>query len=301
VWREERHSDVFLTTDADRAAAGIARQQFGVISSAQLHALGLQRGAIRRRLERGQLHRIHRGVYAVGHTRLSYRGKLWAALLACGGPGAAVLSHRSAAAVWELIPTPAGHPDVTTLKASRSLPAVRVHRSTTLTADDIVEKEGLPVTTVARTLRELATQVTPHRLERICHRAAHLRVLDAAVLADSHGALKKALQTLERREPQITRSKLEERFLKLIAQAKLPRPEVNVTVEGHEVDFFWSEHRLMVETDGAATHLTPIAFEDDRARDARLTAAGYRVVRFTRRQVTERPRAVASTLSALLP
>ena len=247
-------------------------------------------------LSAANLHRLHRGVYAVGHTRLSYRGKLWAALLACGGPGAAVLSHRSAAALWDLIPTPAGNPDVTTLKAGRSMPAVRVHRTTTLKDNDIAEKDGLPVTTVARTLRDLATILSPHRLERICHRAAHLRILDAAVLQDSHGKLRQALQTLEHHDPQITRSDLEERFLELIAQAGLPRPQVNTHIEGHEVDFAWPHHRLIAETDGAATHLTPTAFEEDRKRDAQLTAAGYRVVRFTYRQVDD----AAATLTRLL-
>lgn len=239
-------------------------------------------------------------MYAVGHTRLSYRGRLWAAVLACGGPEVAVLSHRSAAALWDLIPTPATKPDITTLRAAHSMPAVRVHRPRTLAEEDITQREGLPLTTVARTLKDLATLVTPHRLERICHRAEHLHILDAVVLTDTHGKLRQALRTLAAGDPQITRSELEERFLELIAGADLPRPEVNTHIEGYEVDFAWRAQRLIAETDGAATHLTPTAFEADRRRDAHLQTAGYRVLRFTWRQVTEWPRETAAILGSAL-
>ena len=165
-------------------------------------------------------------MYAVGHPRLTPRGHLWGAVLACGGPDAAVLSHRSAAAVWDLLPSPAKF-DVTTLANSRSTKAIRVHRSTTLTPADITHDNGLPLTTVARTLIDLATTLTPHRLERVVHRAEHLRLLDThslnAQFARATGrrtkALRQALRTLETHDPDITRSKLEERFLALIAKA----------------------------------------------------------------------------------
>jgi very-short-patch-repair endonuclease len=232
---------------------------------------------------------------------------MWAAVLACGGPDAAALSHRSAAAVWDLLPSPAKF-DVTTLRAAHSTPKLRVHRSTTLIPADITRHNGLPVTTVARTLIDLATTLTPHRLERVVHRAEHLRLLDThslnAQFARATGrrtkALHRALRTLETHDPDITRSKLEDRFLALIAKAGLPRPEVNATVGGLEVDFFWPDHRLIIETDGAGTHLTADAFEDDRRKDAKLTILGYRVVRFTWRQVTEHPRATIATLALLL-
>ena len=277
------------------------------MSTAQLLAAGIGHGAIEHRVRRGRLHRRHRGVYAVGTPHLTPRGHLWGAVLACGGPGSAVLSHKSAAAVWDLLPSPARF-DVTTLGNSRSTKAIRVHRSTTLIPDDITHHDGLPVTTVARTLIDLATTLTPHRLERVVHRAEHLRLLDTyslnAQFARATGRrtkpLRQALQTLEAHDPDVTRSTLEERLLALIAEAGLPRPQTNVMVGGHEVDFFWPEHRLIVETDGAATHATPTAFEDDRKRDAELTILGYRVVRFTRRQVAEHPRATLATLVLLL-
>jgi len=307
VCAERHHSDELLHRPGDLAIAAVATRQDGAVSTEQLTAAGLGRGAIHLRVRRGRLHSVHRGVYAVGHPRLTPRGHMWAAVLACGGPDAAVLSHRTAAAVWDLLPSPAKF-DVTTLRAAHSTPKLRVHRSTTLIPADITHHNGLPVTTVARTLIDLATTLTPHRLERVVHRAEHLRLLDThsldAQFARASGrrtkALRQALETLENHDPDITRSTLEERFLALIADAGLPRPQTNVMVGGHEVDFFWPEHRLIVETDGAATHLTATAFENDRKRDAELTILGYRVVRFTRRQVLKQPRATLATLVLLL-
>ena len=304
---ETDDSQRFLHTPGDWAVAAVAERQGGAISIGQLRDVGLGEGAIRHRVVRGRLHPFHHGVYAVGHPNLTPRGHMWAAVLACGGPDAAVLSHRSAAAVWDLLPSSAKF-DVTTLRAAHSTPKIRVHRSTTLIPADITHHDGLPVTTVARTLVDLAPTLTPHRLERVVHRAEHLRLLDThslnAQFARANGrntkTLQNVLQTLETHDPDITRSTLEERLLALISKAQLPRPEVNAMVGSHEVDFFWPEHRLIVETDGAGTHLTANAFEDDRRKDAELTTLGYRVVRFTWRQVVEQPRATLATLVLLL-
>jgi very-short-patch-repair endonuclease len=273
------------------------------VSAAQLRTAGLGRGAIHARVQRGRLVRLHRGVYAVGHAQLTPLGWRWAAVLACGGPVRAALSHRSAAAVWDLLPSPAQF-DVTTRHDAHGRSGVRVHRSTTLTAEDVTHAKGLPVTTVARTLVDLASVLTPHRLERVVHRAEHLRLLDThsldEQLARAQGrptnALRGAVERLASREPDITRSELEERFLTLVLDEQFPRPEVNATVGAHEVDFLWRAERLIVETDGAATHATPTAFERDRRRDAELAAMGFRVLRFTYAQVVETPRAVAAAL-----
>jgi very-short-patch-repair endonuclease len=278
-----------------------------MISTAQLIAAGVDRGAIKWRVQRGRLHPYHRGVYSVGHTRLTARARLWAAVLACGGPEAAVVSHRSAGALWELIRAPSGPVDVVTLRESYSTKAIRVHRTASLRPDDITIIEDLPLTSPTRTLIDLADVLSPQRLERACHRAEILRVLDAAVLGQRLAqlpgrrtkALSAALESLAP-GPQVTRRELEERMLALIAQFGLPRPRVNAVVEGHEVDFYWPAAKLIVETDGAATHLTATAFEHDRARDAELTVAGYRVVRFTWRQLRDRPHTMAHTLRALL-
>lgn len=272
---------------------------------AQLHAAGLAEGAIRNRALRGQLIRLHRGVYAVGHSQLTPLGWRWAAVLACGGPGLAALSHRSAAVVWDLLPSPAQF-DVSTLASARSTPKIRVHRG--LEPEDITTIDRLPVTTVARTLVDLTATLTPHQTERVVHRAQHLRLLDThsldAQLARAQGRptrkLRAALRTLETNEPDITRTVLEERFLALILNARLPRPEVNAMVGEEEVDFLWRAERLIVETDGAATHLTADAFEEDRRRDAVHSMLGFRTLRFTWRQVVYEPRFVARAMAAAL-
>jgi hypothetical protein len=302
-------SQGFLHTPGDPEVAALAQRQHGVVSMSQLRAAGLRSGAIEWRVQRRRLHRVHRGVYAVGHPRLTLRGTLWAAVLACGGVDAAALSHRSAAAVWDLRQPPA-RPEVTTLREHTSTPRLQVHRSKTLDPlNDVVRQpDGLPVTTVARTLADLASVLTPHQLERACHRAEVLRRLDADAveglldrLPGRHTRnLRRALATLTAADPDITRSELEERFLDLVADAGLPPPRVNATVVDHEVDFLWRASRLIAETDGAAAHLTPTAFGEDRRRDAALQVAGFRVVRFTWRQVTRDPDRVAATLRALL-
>jgi hypothetical protein len=290
--------------------AELAERQHGVVSTAQLRAAGVGQGAVELRVLRGWLHQVHRGVYAVGHSRLTQRGRMWAAVLACGGVGIAILSHRTAAAAWDLSPLPSGRLDVTTMRRSVSTAKLRVHKGQTLDPlDDVVRQpDGLPVTSVARTLVDLAGVLTAQQLERSCHRAEVLRRLDVRevqrVLAGARrrgaGALRAALATLAPAAPDITRSELEERFLALVADAGLPRPEVNAVVAGHEVDFLWRRHCLVVETDGAATHLTPTAFEADRRRDAALQVAGFRVVRFTWRQITDDSRRVVEVVCALL-
>jgi very-short-patch-repair endonuclease len=283
----------------DPLLAALALGQHGVVSTAQLNAAGLARGAIHHRVQRGRLHRIHRRVYAVGHTRLTWHGRLWAALLACGGPGAALISHRSAAALHELLPRPGGPVDVTSLRRSSSTPAIRVHRGDTIR--EVAEVDGLPCTTVSRTLIDLADVLPPHRLERVVHRAEDLRVLDTRGLQEpGRCSLQRALATLRHDEPAITRSELEERFLALVAESDLPRPQTNVLLHGLEVDALWREQDLVAELDGQATHLTAAAFERDRARDARLLLHGLRVVRLTWRQVTREPEATAGLLRRLL-
>jgi hypothetical protein len=281
-----------------------------VVSTVQLHAAGLRRSAIEKRVRRGWLHRVHRQVYAVGHPRLMGRGQMWAAVLAGGGVDVAVLSHRTAAAAWDLSPMPSGKVDVTSLQRSTSTTRLRVHRGQRLDPlNDVVRQpDGLPVTSVARTLVDLAGVLTGQQLERTCHRAEVLRRLDAAhverllTTTRRRGArnLRTALATLTRADPDITRSELEERFLALVAAAGLPRPVVNARVAGFEVDFLWREQFLIVETDGAATHLTPGAFEGDRRKDATLKVAGFRVVRFTWRQITDDGPRVVDVVFALL-
>jgi very-short-patch-repair endonuclease len=281
--------DAFLTTPH---VAALAARQHGVVSTAQLLAAGLGRGATANLVQRGWLHRVHRGVYAVGHQRLTLHGRWWAAVLATGG----VLSHRSAAAAWDLIATPSGPIDVTTRRQARSTRAIRVHRSKTLDPlNDVVhDEDDLPRTSVARTLVDLADITPPPRLKRVLERAERLRILDVVDLPGRRRLPRIA------DDPPLTKNELEQRFLETIERHHLPTPQVNTLVAGKEVDFHWPHRRLIVETDGAATHLTSTAFEDDRRRDAELLVNGYRVVRFTWRQVTDESQHVAETLRRLL-
>jgi Protein of unknown function (DUF559)/Transcriptional regulator, AbiEi antitoxin len=287
-----------LDTHGDPAVARVAAAQAAVVSVDQLHAAGLGRGAIAHRVRRGRLHRVHRGVYVVGVRRLTPRGRLWAAVLACGGPERGAISHRSALGVYELLDD-LGPVDVTVVGESRSVPGIRVHRSQTLVfeRDTLRQPDGLRVTTVARSLQDFSATASDRDLRRACHEADHRNLLDPdAIVAGPR--LRAVLDRLAGTGPQLTRSELEERFLSLAERAGLPAPLVNHRLLGYTVDFFWPDARLVVETDGLRTHLRPATFEDDRERDARLHVAGYAVVRFTWRQLTERPDYVVATLVA---
>ena len=232
-----------------------------------------------------------------------------AAVLACGSHAA--LSHRSAAALWGLRPTMRAAIDVTVpRRAGFSRPGVDVHRARRLDPADVTRVRGVPCTTVARTLLDLAEVLDGQALGRACEQAEVLRILDRRAVdrvlarADGrHGA--PALRTvLAEVGCALTRSELEKRFLALCAAAGVPLPRVNAWLEldggGLEVDFLWDVQRLIVETDGHRTHGTRRAFERDRRRDQRLTLAGWRVVRVTWRQLTLDPDDVARTIGALL-
>jgi len=270
--------------------AKCATEQGGVVSTAQLRAAGLRPGAVKHQVARGRLHRVHRGVYAVGHTALGWRGHAHAAVLATNG----ALSHLSAAAVWDLAPIPTGAIHVVTLGASRSMPGIRVYRRTAETTTH----DGLPVTTPTQTLLHLALTASEQRLRALC-RQAEIRRLHVDPPPGARGAAR-LRAALPEADPALTRSELEERFLKLLADAGMPRPRVNARVAGHEVDFHWPDARLVVETDGARTHLTRTAFQHDRTRDADLQAAGHRVVRFTHADVVARPGRLLQVLDSVL-
>lgn len=286
----------------DPAVRVYAERQQGVVSTVQLHAVRLGRGSIAWRSRHERLVRLDRAVYAVGHTRLTWRGHLWAAVLACGGPDHAVLSHWSAAALHDLAPAATRPIHLIARTHRRSTQERRVHRTRILAADDIVElDDGLRVTSVARTLKDPALVVSLQRIESLCERAELLRLLDARDFENTRSAnLRAALEKLARVEPATTRNDLERRFLALCDDAGLPRPLVNHPLLGFEIDFLWSDHRLAVETDGRAAHLRPAAFEDDRRRDVALSLAGYRVLRFTQRQVFDDPHYVQTALAEAL-
>jgi very-short-patch-repair endonuclease len=270
------------TRGPDRLIARIAARQHGVISRRQLVDAGLTKFAIHRRAQAGRLHRIHRGVYAVGHPGLSPEGKWMAAVLACGE--GALLSHRAAGALWQLLPPPSQIDVTVSGHAGRERrDGFVVHRSKTLGPADSTIRDRIRVTSPRRTLADLRA-VLPKEEFNEAVRKAELRRLPVGPLAESDRA----------------RTRLESRFLSLCRRHRLPAPEVNVQIGADEVDFLWWNRRLIVEVDGWETHRTRAAFESDRARDARLAVLGYSVLRFTWRQVTEEPGKVAATARALL-
>jgi very-short-patch-repair endonuclease len=197
-------------------------------------------------------------------------------------------------------------------RRGRGLAGIEVHSGATLRPCDVEDVDGIPCTTVARTLLDLADVVSARQLERACEQADRLQVFDLRALneqlARAHGrrgaATLRAILAEQLRTPTMTRNKLEEFFLGLCRAAGLAQPRVNQWIAcepiGYEADFLWREQRLIVEVDGRDVHTTQRAFEHDRLRDQRLTLAGYRVVRFTWRQVTEQPEATIATIRGLL-
>jgi very-short-patch-repair endonuclease len=280
----------------DRAVAAIADRQGGVVSRAQLLALGLGVAAIDHRVRTGRLHVVHRGVYSVGHRVLGAVGRRWAAVLACG-PGA-VLSHTSAADAWEIRASASATMHVTVGPGGRSTgPGIRVHRRTALPADEATELDGLSITTPVRTLLDLAAGgLRGRRLEAaLDHAERRLRVDWAEVrrIVERHAGRPGApalRDTLARYAPGTvdTFSELEEIVLELCDEYGFPRPHVNRMIEGKRRDFSWPGTRLIVEADSYTWHRSPSALDDDRERDVRLTLAGYVPLRFTYKQCTER-------------
>jgi predicted transcriptional regulator of viral defense system len=288
----------------------LAERQHGVISLDQLQLCGLSPSAVRQRVATGRLTRIHRGVYAVGHGRLTLRGHWMAAVLAYGPT--AVLSHRSAAALHGIRPDNRPKTDVTLPGPSaRRRPGIDVHRSTTLEPKDITTVDGIPCTTLARTLLDLAEVVDRRGVKKAVDQAEVRRKFDLRATHDvlSRAAGRRGAAVLgqvlaEYDGPTLTDRELEERFFVLCQDASVPKPEVNVWItleEGvaYKADFVWRSERLIVETDGWGSHGTRNAFESDRRRDRRLKLAGWDVIRFTWRDVEREPDEVTATLTAL--
>jgi very-short-patch-repair endonuclease len=290
----------------------LAERQHGVVTLPQLRLVGgLGRAAVAKRAAVGRLHRVHRGVYAVGRPRLETHGRWMAAVLACGAE--AVLSRRSAAGLSGLRRDARPSTDVCVPSAgARVRPGIDVHRSTTLEPWDITTVDGIPCTTVARTLVDLGDVVNRRAVERAVDQADVLNVFDLRAVEEvlaragprrGAGILRAVLADYA--EPTLTSKELEERFLALCRQASLPSPAVNawITLDdgiAYKADFLWRKARLIVETDGRDVHTTRKAFEHDRERDQRLTLAGFTVVRCTWRQITREPRRVADAIASLL-
>jgi len=285
-------STSYTSLPPDARIAWIAARQHGVVAHEQLLVAGLSPAGVRRRVDAGWLHRLHRGVFAVGHLALTDRGR-WAAAVLAGGSGA-VLSHRSAGALWGLmaeVPTL----DITVPGRHRAAqPGVVLHANR-LGSRHVTRIDGLPTTSLPRTLLDLAEVLTLSALVQCIDRTGnHLRPDDlSSMINDHHGrhGLKPLREALMRTRPQdvLTRSELERRALKLVATTGLPEPEVNVRLHGYEVDLLWRDQRLVVELDGRRWHDSPAARDRDYRRDTNLLCRGYRVMRLTWRQVVNDP------------
>jgi hypothetical protein len=284
---------------AEGAIAELAMRQHGVVARPQLVALGLGEDAIDWRVRKKGLHRVHRGVYAVGHLALTRNARFMAAVLACG-EGAA-LSHFSAAVLWGMLDDRWTELHVTA-PGRRRVKGVVVHQAPL--EGERVRRLGIVVTTPGRTLVDLADVVRKRRtLERAFDEAEYLR-LDWRGATPRLGRRGSGLlaSVLAVHTPGSTRTHpgLEEQFLAFLDERGFPRPEVNVHVEGYECDFVWRDQRLIVETDGAAAHGTHRARERDPVRDADLQIAGWRVIRITSLRLLRQPEAVEEQLRRLL-
>jgi very-short-patch-repair endonuclease len=272
----------FLST-ADGAIGRIAGRQHGVVTSAQIEAAGIDKDGIAWRVRTGRLHRLHRGVYAVGHRSLSWRGRWLAAVLAAGD--GAVLSHTSAAALWEFLLPISGPVHILLGAAVRRKPrsGLQIHYSRTLAPRDVTHRHDIAVTTPARTIEDIRGTIEPYLFRRA------LRQAELAGHRVPH------LSAVRR-----TRSDLELLFLALCEAHDLPRPLVNHRLHGYRVDFFFADHHLAVETDSWEYHQGSVAMEDDHARDLALRGHGIETRRYTGDQLEAPSDAVVADLREAL-
>jgi very-short-patch-repair endonuclease len=291
----------------ERAIGLAASQQRGLVHRLQLVAAGLSRGAIARRRDHGGLYLVLPRVYAVGHESLQPLARELAALLYLGHD--AVISHLSAAMLWGLVDSPARVVQATIIgRDSRRRPGLETHRVDGLDPRDVRLRHGIPVTAPARTLLDVAGLGKGAVFERALSEARVLRLTSDRELSGAIArcplrtgvAPARALLASERGTAALTRSDAERRLLAMIVAAGLPRPDVNAFLHGFEVDLLWREAKLVVEVDGHAFHGHRAAFERDRRRDQVLTAAGYRVIRVTWRQLEHEPLAVMARIAQAL-
>jgi predicted transcriptional regulator of viral defense system/very-short-patch-repair endonuclease len=287
----------------DAAIAIVATPQQSIVTHDQLLDIGLTEAMIRYRIKIGRLHRLHQGVYAVGCRPISPYAHALAAVFACG-PGA-VLSHDSAATLWT-IKQHWSSPLEVTARSQRRPARLRVHRSKMLTARDVTVHFGIPVTSPAQTLFDIAGRLDDATLARAFNDlrlARYLSLDEAAELLDRHPtarAAKRLNKHVDGASPHPTRSRDEDDFPAFARRYDLPPFEVNTRVAGHEVDILFREHKLAVELDGWEFHSARTAFEDDRDRDADLLAAGIATVRVTRDRLRLAPDREAARLHAIL-
>jgi very-short-patch-repair endonuclease len=271
----------------------------------QLRELGFSAREVERRTGNGRLHRIERGVYAVGRRELTRRGRWMAAVL--GGGPRAVLSHSSAAALWGIAAQQANQVDISIPSSSgQRRPGIQIHRRPHLPKTDLTIRDGIPVTKPVRTLIDIARRLDPPRLERAVNEADRLDLVDSEALFEAlddytgQPGVGPLRELLGERTFRLTDSELERRFLCLVAEARVPAPVTGMRLNGFKVDFYWPHLALVVETDGLRYHRTPAQQARDRLRDQAHTAAGMTPLRFTHAQVRFEARYVRETLLAVV-
>jgi len=288
-----------------QACAELANRQHGVVARNQLLAAGVTPDVVKGLVSSGGLHRLHRGVYAVGHVALPALAREQAALLACGAPS--LISDRSALHLWGLADRPAEVHVAAVGHHCRERSGIRLRLLGGIDERDLRRRGGLPVTSPARTIVDWAPAASPVELEDVVAEARVRRLIRDGEL---QAALERAGQARGTRTMRrflaeeggsgMTRSRAERRFRGLLRQAELPEPETNRAVAGLEVDFLWSAEQVVLEVDGWSFHGHRRAFERDRRRDMILTAAGFLVIRVTWRQFTEQPLIVIAHVARML-
>ncbi|HEY8810777.1 MAG TPA: DUF559 domain-containing protein [Solirubrobacterales bacterium] len=286
----------------------LAGKQHGVVARQQLLALGFNRREIEHRLARGRLHLVMYGIYAVGWPELTRERRWMAAVLACGD--GAMLSHRSAAALWGIGKEQRGHTDISVRRRCElRRPGLRVRGRPRLAEKDIASIDGIPVTKVVRTLVDLATELGPLGVERAVNEADKRDLIDPEALRSQLDQYKGEpgvpllRQLLDKRTFRLSDSDLEILFRPIAAEAGLPFPLSKQVVNGWEVDFYWPDLGLVVETDGLRYHRTPTTQTRDARRDRAHALAGMTPLRFTHYEVKHEPARVRAELiraSALL-
>lgn len=294
------------TSQEPGALPKLAERQHGIVSIRQLTGpLGYSRSAVYRLVSAGHLHRVHPGVYAVGHTHLSTQGKCLAAVLTCGPE--ALLSHVSAAWLWDLTKTSPLPASVSTPLHRRSRPPIRIHEARSLAAADRALRDGIPVTSLSRTLLDLAASVRFDWLEKMVEQSEERGLFDLRAVEDllertvGHHGHKRLRRAISLYQPSsFTRSGLEKRWLELVLAAGLPQPRTNYVEHGFELDCYWPEYRFAVELDVFETHGTRAAFERDRKRQEDLLLAGITMTRVTGPRLEREPDAVVRRVALLL-
>ncbi|MEJ7893053.1 MAG: type IV toxin-antitoxin system AbiEi family antitoxin domain-containing protein [Solirubrobacteraceae bacterium] len=288
-----------MGVELDRALAYRAGRQDGVVTRSQCVAIGFSQDEVDAMLRNERLHRVHRGVYHVGHASLSDRARLRAALFAVGKDAA--ISHRTAAALWEILPWD-GYPELTTTLRSQNRPkgliVHRVHRAPQTTGH-----QGFRLTTPEQTLLDLASlPISSKQLSRALGEAEYQRIIDRDRLKQLAAGRKGALAVREAlgEAPSATHSSLEDASLSLLRRAELPQPDANAWIGRRQVDFLWPAERVIVETDGWAAHGRRDSFDRDRERDLDFEARGYRTARVSERNLRRKPLAQLVRVGALL-